>query len=60
MVPGLGKQSFEQSAGFLRIKNGVNVLDENSNVLHRIEVEEDGAFCFAGRKQIYGVQLGIK
>eukprot|EP00398_MALV-I-01_sp_L67-1_P000264 gene264-516_t len=26
---------------------GVNVLDENSNVIHRIEVEEDGCFCFA-------------
>ena len=27
--------------------DGVNVLDANSNVLHRIEKEEDGAFCFA-------------
>ena len=26
-IPGLGKKAFEQSAGFLRIKNGDNILD---------------------------------
>jgi len=41
-VPGLGKKAFEQAAGFLRIKNGDNILDttavhpENYNVVKKI------------------------
>lgn len=29
-VPGLGKKAFEQAAGFLKIKNGTNILDTTS------------------------------
>ncbi len=41
-VPGLGKKAFEQAAGFLRIKNGDNILDstavhpEHYEVVYRI------------------------
>ncbi len=41
-VPGLGKKAFQQAAGFLRIKNGDNILDktavhpENYVIVHNI------------------------
>lgn len=41
-VPGLGKKAFQQAAGFLRIKSGVNILDstavhpEHYNLVNKI------------------------
>ena len=43
-VPGLGLRAFEQSAGFLRIKDGINPLDasavhpENYHLIHQMAV----------------------